>query len=89
MTLTNLTSAIEILRPYYDTADGDHVGTDRGQIYLHKTDRPLSTEDVVRMRKLGWFQRDDDYDDETGEPTPESYDPDESWIAFVRGEERR
>lgn len=78
MTIDNLIAGILILRPYYDT-DGHHVGAEHDQIYLYKTDKPLSTEDVLKMRALGWFQESDEEDEETGEARLGSYDPNESW----------
>ena len=85
MTLDELTAAIAILRPYYD-ADGDHIGAEHDQIYLYATDRPLSAEDVLKMRALNWFQDSDDSEDadeETGETKPETYEPGESWTAYT------
>lgn len=85
MTLEKLAAAIAILRPYYDT-DGHFVDAEHDQIYLCKTNKPLSAEDVLKMRALGWFQGsddDDDADEETGETKPETYDADESWTCYT------
>ena len=84
MTLENLLEGIAILRPYYDDPNGYHVGAEHDEVWLYATDRPLSTDDVRRMRALDWGQDCDAADeDEDPEAAATEYDPEESWRAFV------
>ena len=81
--MSNLRDVMEgmaILRPYYDDQDADHLGAEHDEIFMWATDRPVSPEDVLRLRELGWRQPDVEDDDE-GEPG--EYDPEESWAVFV------
>lgn len=74
MKLSNFIDGLKILQHYYDN-DGYTIGAEHDQFYAYATDRPLSPEDVQKMRDLDWFQpeQDDDAD----------YDPDEGWSAFT------
>lgn len=75
MNLRNFMAGLEILRPYFDAPDGYHLGAEHDQIFVFATDRPVSDEDVAKLRGLGWFQPDLDED--------APYDPAEGWSAFV------
>ena len=76
MNLNNFIEGLKTLHPYYDNGDGYHISAKHDQFYVSATDRPLTPEDVQKMRGLGWFQEDEDDD----EP---AYDPEECWSAFV------
>lgn len=75
MNLKNFIAGLLTLQPYYKDGDGYHIGAEHDQFYAYPTDRPLSTDDVQKMRDLGWFQP------EQGEG--EDYDPNEGWSAFT------
>lgn len=75
MKLRNFVDGINILRPYYDDPDGYHLGAEHDQFYMYATNRPVSDEDVKKLRELGWFQPDADEDD--------GYDPEDGWSAFT------
>ncbi len=75
MTLGNFIDGLNILLPYYKDGYGYHIGAEHDQFYAYQTDRPLTSEDVQKMRDLGWFQPDDEE-----EPT---YDPEDGWTAFT------
>ena len=75
MQLTKFMAGLEILKPYYN--DGEYaLGADHDVIYLYPTKRPLTPDDVARMRELGFFQ-------EGHSEEPDYYDPESSWWAFV------
>lgn len=73
MKLDKFIDGLLILQPYYDQVDGYHIGAEHDQFYAYKTDRPLSPEDVQKMRDLGWFQPEQE----------EEYDPENGWSAFT------
>lgn len=73
--MSNFIEGLKTLQPYYQNADGYNIGAEHDQFYAYATERPLTPEDVQKMRDLGWFQPEvDDGAD---------YDPDEGWSAFV------
>lgn len=74
MKLSKFIEGLNILRPYYDK-DSYCIGAEHDQFYAYATSRPLTTEDVEKMRSLDWFQPEQDDGAE--------YDPDEGWSAFV------
>jgi hypothetical protein len=75
MKLSNFIEGLKTLQPCYEGGDGYHIGAEHDQFYAYATDRPLTSEDVQKMRELGWFQPEQDDDDE--------YDPEEGWSAFT------
>ena len=75
MKLSNFIEGLKTLQPYYKDGDGYHIGAEHDQFYAYQTERPLTTEDVQKMRALGWFQPDQDDDAE--------YNPEDGWSAFV------
>ncbi|MGG5810990.1 hypothetical protein [Falsiroseomonas sp. CW058] len=75
MNLGEVSEGISILRGYFDEPDGHHIGAEHDQIFIFRTDRPVSEGDVARLRDLGWFQPDIEED--------APYDPEEPWCAFV------
>jgi hypothetical protein len=79
MKLSNLIDGLTTLRPYYDDQDGYHTGAEHDQIYAYATSRPLTPEDVAKMKELGWFQPDASPKDDEDPP----YDPEEGWSAFT------
>jgi len=75
MKLSEFLDGLSILTNHYDGGNGYHLGAEHDQIYLYKTDTPLSAEEVERMKSLGWFQP-EQYDGS-------EYDPENGWSAFV------
>jgi hypothetical protein len=75
MRLSAFIEGLRTLQPYYVGGDGYHIGAEHDQFYAYPTDRPLSPEDVQKMRDLDWFQPD------VEENSP--YDPKEGWSAFT------
>lgn len=75
MKLSNFVEGLKTLQPYYDGGDGYHIGAEHDQFYAYKTERPLTPEDVQKMRDLGWFQPEQDEGAE--------YDHEEGWSAFT------
>jgi hypothetical protein len=73
MQLKDFMAGLEILKPYYDEP-GYALGAEHDIIYLYATARPLTPEDVARLRELGWFQ------EGVGD---ERYSPDDSWAVFT------
>ena len=67
----------------YRNADSYAIGAEHDIIYAYETDMPLSTQDVKRMVKLGWFQEDASIPDEAPDYSWEHYDSDEGWAAYV------
>ena len=79
MDLNSFIEGLKTLKPYYDNGDGYHIGADHDHFYAYATDRPLTPEDVQKMRDLGWFQTgQEDEDDDSA-----AYDPEDGWSAFV------
>lgn len=74
MKLSSLIEGLKTLQSYYKGEDGYHVGAEHDQIYIYQTDRPLTPEDVQKMRDLGWFQPDQ---------TQDEYNPENGWSAFI------
>lgn len=76
MKLSNFIEGLTILRPYYSDPDGYHIGAEHDQFFAYATDRPLSDEDLNKMRGFGWFQPDVEDNDSI-------YYPEEGWSAFT------
>lgn len=79
MKLDKLVEGITILSRYFDDPAGRHVGAEHDIIYVYETNNPVSDEDVVKLKELGWHQPEVDEDDDGNAP----YDPEEGWGAFV------
>ena len=75
MKLSNFIEGLKTLQPYYEGGDGYHIGAEHDQFYAYKTDKPLTQEDVQKMRVLGWFQ--------SGQDDGTEYDPEDGWTAFT------
>ena len=75
MNLKNFMDGLQALLPYYEKPDDYHLGAEHDQIYVYRTDKPLSANDVQTMRDLGWFQPEQD--------DGEDYDPGMGWTTFV------
>lgn len=75
MKLSDFIDGLKTLQPYYDGGDGYHIGAEHDQFYAYKTDKPLTLEDVQKMRELGWFQPNQGYGAE--------YNTEASWSAFT------
>jgi hypothetical protein len=80
MSTRTVIEGMSILLPYYDNPNGFDVGADHDVIYMYGTDRPLSNEDLHKMKNLGWFQE-NCLDD--GDFAVENYDPSKTWQVFV------
>lgn len=74
MRLNEITLGIAIAQQYYNDPNGYHLAAEHDQIYLYATSDTMTDEDVEKMKKLGWFQPDND---------GETYDPENGWSAFV------
>lgn len=70
-----------ILEKYRNREDGFNTGAEHDVIYAYATDKPVSTEDLERLVKLGWFQGDVDCGEEKF--AAKHYDPQESWKCFA------
>lgn len=81
MDTKNIIEGLKILEIYRDKSGYD-IGADHDVIYGYATDKPLSSEHINKMIKLGWIQE-DCIDDDEGEFLEKNYDPDESWWAYV------
>ena len=74
MKLGNFIEGLKTLQPYYTGGDGYHIGAEHDQFYAYMTDKPMTAEDVGKMRELGWFQPEQD---------SEEYDPENGWSAVT------
>lgn len=74
MRLNDIIRGINILQDYYVNPNGYKLSADHDQIFLAATERALSDDSVIEMKRLGWFQPDND---------GETYDPENGWSAFV------
>lgn len=79
MNIKNIIDGIAILRTYFENPDGYHLGAEHDEIFIFKTDHPMSPEDVARVRELGWFQTEAEDDEEDGA----EYSAEEAWCAYV------
>lgn len=75
MKLSNFIKGLKTLQPYYKDGDGYHIGAEHDQFYAYRTERPLTPEDVQKMRDLGWFQPEQEDGAE--------YDPENGWSAYT------
>jgi len=87
MTLGNFIDGLRVLQPYYKDPNGYHIGAEHDQFYAYPTQRPVDPGDVVKLRRLGWFQPEVDSDGDEDE-APEAqlideYDPEEGWSCFT------
>ena len=73
---------LRILQKYYENPDGYNLGAGHDIIYVYPTDSPVQETDLKRLFELGWIQPEVGTGDE-GLPTPEQYDPEEGWGAYV------
>ena len=78
MRLSAFIDGLNILRPYYNNPNGYHIEAEHDRFYCYETDKPLTPEDVKKMRDLGWFQPEDGIDPDGGE-----YNPEDGWSAFT------
>lgn len=73
MKTVNIILGLQVLLPYYNNSDGEHMMRDEYAIIASPTDLPMREESVKAMWKLGWYQ-----------PEPlevDEYAPDRMWIA--------
>ncbi len=80
MILSRFIAGLQILQPYYDK-DKYSIGAEHDVVYVYRTDRPLTPEDVGRMVALGWFQPEVHTGDDSF--TADHYDPEEAWGTYV------
>ena len=77
-TINQMIEGLTILSKYYNKyGESYNLGADHDVVYIYQTDRPVSDEDVARLRKMSFFQ--ENVDHEEGEP----YDPREGWMVYV------
>ena len=80
MSTQDVIAGMQIILPYYDQADGGfNTGADHDVIYMYATDKPVSAEDIAKIKELGWFQTDVEEDDDGNV----EYDVDSGWQKFV------
>jgi hypothetical protein len=72
--LSNFIEGLKILQRYFEGEDGHRLDAKHDQFYVDKTDRPLSDDDVQKLRGLGWFQPESEENS--------TYDPEKDWSAF-------
>jgi len=77
MQFDNFRQGLDILAKYFDDVDGYPLAADHDVFFVMKTDRPLSPDDVVLIKKLGWFQEGLGNDDHA------LYDSEVDWKCFV------
>lgn len=83
MKLGNFIKGLEILQQYYKNPNGYHISAEHDVVYVFKTDRPVSQDDLTRLVALGWFQEGTCEDRDGDDFKSEHYDPEESWTAYV------
>ena len=83
MTTDKFIAGLQILQGYFDKLKGFHIGAEHDVVYVYKTDRPVSPEDVAKLVELDWFQEGVNRPEEDDEFEPKHYDPEESWTAYV------
>lgn len=74
MAFDKVLRALEITRPHFTDPSGYHLGAEHDEIYIWKTDTPLSEAEVAEMRALGWEQPD---------AAGDAYDPEQSWMRHI------
>lgn len=77
MKMSEVIQGLQILQKYFDE-NSYNVMAEHDQIYVARTDKPLNSEDLIRVFELGWIQEDVE-EDENGN----LYDPELGWTAFV------
>ncbi len=82
MKTADIIEGLTILQKYRDKQDGYDVDAAHDELYVRRTDRPLSQQDLTRMVELHWFQEGAEYDSDDGYAV-ENYDPIESWNCFT------
>ncbi len=84
MIMSKFIEGITILQRYFDK-DGFNIGAEHDQFYVYSTHRPLSVDDIVKLRRLDWFQPevDGDSDEATDEELVAQYDAEEGWSCFT------
>lgn len=80
MKARDIAEGILILTKYYDNQFGHHCAAYDEVIYMCSIDKPISSEDVIKLKHLGWFQ--EGIIDPDGEVTS-NYFADEPWQAIV------
>lgn len=69
--LSNVMQGMKILSSYYHDVNGYHVAAGHDQLFMYTTDKVVTDQDVAELKRLGWFQDED------------QYDPNEGWSIFV------
>ena len=84
MTIGKFVNGLNILLPYFDKPDENYaVGAEHDQFYVYATDRPLTPEDVVKMKSLGWFQPDVRVPNDASSHSEAPYDPKDGWTTYT------
>lgn len=73
MRTIDVIEGINIISKYYDDLTDYDFGADRDSLYMFETDRPISNEDLVKLKELGWTQ-----EKEIG-----FYEPTVTWCADI------
>ena len=79
MSTKDVVTEMQILLQYYDHPDCNHTSAEHDVIYMSATDKPISAEDLAKLKELAWFQTDVEEDDDGHA----DYDADEGWQTFV------
>lgn len=74
MKLSNFIEGLAILRSHYEGGDGYCIGAEHDEFYAYQTKTPLTTDEVAKMHKLGWFQEN---------VAEGEYDKEEGWTASI------
>ena len=82
MTIKDLSDALAIFMPYYDDASSEFTYAEHDEFYLPATDKPMSEEDVKKVKGLGWFQPEASEDEEC-DSTEAEYNPEYDWQHFT------
>ena len=86
MQTSAIIEGLTILEKYRDKPDGYNCGAEHDILYVYATDKPVESDDLLRLIELGWFQDDADYGDDPdsdGEFAAKHYNPDLSWSCFA------
>lgn len=81
MTLNDLIEGLVLLQKYYADPDGYYINTGHEQIFADSTLRLLTSDDYLKMRKLGWFQPEAPDDDDNFDY--KNYEPEDGWSCFI------
>jgi hypothetical protein len=81
MKMNDVIEGLQILQKYFDDPNGYNTAAEHDQIFVYPTNKPVSPEDVARLRELGWFQP--DAGSRGVEAGKEPYEPEDGWTAYT------